>query len=117
MVHSQGTGCSPADRCDPEEEHHAVGDCGRRTAGGAGSLDYLSLAPIVPGQEGPVGPRDTATGYPSWYKDANGVKVDYCLTYADCVGGNSLPDPGAPASAATGNLPDEAFYEFAEAET
>jgi hypothetical protein len=60
---------------------------------------------------------DPATGFPSWYADSTGTRLKLCVDSDFCLGGNSLPDPDAPASVATGNLPDEAFYAVARAET
>ena len=63
-----------------------------------------------------VGPVDE-TGFPSYYQDANGVQLKLCVDSDFCLGGNPLPDPEAPASVATGNFPDEAFYHVTRAET
>lgn len=63
-----------------------------------------------------VGAPDNLTGYPTFYKDAANVKVDYCVDDAMCLGGDTRPDTTKPAAVATGNLPDEAFYASAEAE-
>jgi hypothetical protein len=62
-----------------------------------------------------VGPATKATfGFPAYYKDAAGTKVNLCIDNLMCVGGD-LPDPDAAPSLA-GNFPDEAFYAYADAE-
>jgi hypothetical protein len=60
---------------------------------------------------------EAATGFPGWYSDQTGTRLKLCVDSDYCLGGNSLPDPDAPASVATGNLPDEAFYSVTRAET
>ncbi|HVH94225.1 MAG TPA: hypothetical protein VM688_04865, partial [Nocardioidaceae bacterium] len=61
-----------------------------------------------------VGPIDEANGYPMWYKDTNGVKLQLCLDPGDgnCIIGE-VPDPTKPVSFPD-NFPDEAFYSSAE---
>jgi hypothetical protein len=66
---------------------------------------------------GAVGAANAASfGFPSYYQDASAtpVKVNLCIDHPLCVGGE-LPNAG-PASLADGNLPDEAFYAYANAE-
>jgi hypothetical protein len=70
-------------------------------------------AALAPAAQGPVGATDLNTGFPSYYKDASGTQVKLCIDNPLCVGG-ALPNPG-PASIATLNLPDEAFYAYADA--
>lgn len=64
-----------------------------------------------------VGPVNPATGFPLWYKDAAGTRVEQALSTVDpntpAVGDPqpfSSSRPGAPAT-----LPDESFYWLAEA--
>jgi K319-like protein len=63
------------------------------------------------------GPIDPDNGFPRWYKDANGVRLELAADPADpntpAIG--ELPDPAAPVSFPD-NFPDEAFYFLAEAE-
>jgi hypothetical protein len=63
------------------------------------------------------GPIDPGNGFPRWYKDAAGVRLELAFDPADprtpALG--DLPDPAAPVSF-PGNFPDEAFYFLAEAE-
>jgi hypothetical protein len=65
----------------------------------------------------PNGGIDPDTGFPIWYQDNNGTKLKLCVDSDMCLGGDPRPDPTQPASVATGNLPDEAFYAVARAET
>jgi len=64
-----------------------------------------------------VGPINPATGFPLWYRDANGIRLEQALSTADpntpAVGDPQTftsSRPGAP-----GTLPDESFYWLAEA--
>ena len=63
------------------------------------------------------GPINPDNGFPRWYKDASGVRLELAFDPADpntpAIG--DLPDPAAPVSF-PGNFPDEAFYFLAEAE-
>jgi hypothetical protein len=60
---------------------------------------------------------DPDTRFPSWYSDSTGTKLKLCVDSRYCLGGNSLPITTAKPSVFTGNLPDEAFYAVARAET
>jgi hypothetical protein len=86
---------------------------------------YAQLTAVSPGV-------DPDTGYPSWYEDNNGTRLQLCLTADECLGGNNLIDEatgepildndGQPCDpnkpdVATGCLPEEAFYAVARAET
>jgi Chitobiase/beta-hexosaminidase C-terminal domain/Bacterial Ig-like domain len=60
-----------------------------------------------------VGPVDPNTGFPFWYEDSKGVRLQSCLD----VGGlclSNLPNPNLPpkvaASEVNSNFPDEMFY-------
>lgn len=63
------------------------------------------------------GPLDPGNGFPRWYKDGAGVRLELAFDPDDprtpAVG--DLPDPDAPVSF-PGNFPDESFYFLAEAE-
>ncbi|WP_067500096.1 hypothetical protein [Actinoplanes sp. TFC3] len=63
------------------------------------------------------GPIDAVNGFPLWYKDASGQRLELAVDPGDpntqALG--DLPDPLAPVSF-PGNFPDEAFYFLAEAE-
>lgn len=61
-----------------------------------------------------VGPVDVAGhGYPLWYEDGNGLRLDLCLDGPpDCLEG--LVNPSLPAT--VGNMPEESFWWAAEAQ-
>ena len=61
-----------------------------------------------------VGPIDETNGFPSWYQDTNGTRLELCLDANDpnCIMG-TLPTPGQPVSF-PGNFPDEAFWSVAD---
>jgi hypothetical protein len=63
------------------------------------------------------GPLDESNGFPRWYKDRAGRRLELALDPADpgAATMGDLPDPLAPVSF-PGNFPDEAFYFLAEAE-
>jgi hypothetical protein len=59
-----------------------------------------------------VGPVDPAHGYPLWFEDSAGLRLELCLDGPPmCLEG--LPNPNLPPS--VGNLPDESFWWAAEA--
>ncbi len=70
---------------------------------------------IPPGASGPglaeVGPVNTTDGYPVWYRDKNGLRLQSCVAQADplCPARGALPDETSPVSFPT-NYPDEGFY-------
>jgi len=63
------------------------------------------------------GPVDAENGFPRWYKDAAGTRLELAVDprdpFAQAMG--DLPDPLAPVRFPD-NFPDEAFYFLAEAE-
>lgn len=61
-----------------------------------------------------VGPIDESNGFPLWYKDTSGQRLQLCLDVNDpmCIMGD-LPTPGAPMVFPT-NFPDEAFWAMAD---
>jgi len=65
-----------------------------------------------------VGPRDPATGYPLWYEDKSGLKLQLCLDPDNCF--LEIPNPSLPLHMPTSandpdaNFPDESFYFAAE---
>jgi hypothetical protein len=64
-----------------------------------------------------VGPINE-TGYPSWYRDSNGIRLEPCYTTDDefCAAApDELPNPDAPVSY-PGNFPGEHFYQLVQAE-
>jgi hypothetical protein len=53
---------------------------------------------------------DPATGFPRWYEDAAGTRLELCVRASDlCLAGSTAPDPSRPPSV-PGNFPSEAFY-------
>jgi hypothetical protein len=62
-----------------------------------------------------VGPILEDNGFPLWYKDTKGVRLELCVNPNDamCIMGD-LPNPGQPVSFPD-NFPDEAFYAMADA--
>jgi len=62
-----------------------------------------------------VGPVSVATGYPLWYEDATGLRLELCLDQNGmCLA--QLPNPALPASVPGNYDPaGEAFYWLAEA--
>lgn len=63
-----------------------------------------------------VGPLDPENGFPLWYEDTDGTRLELGLDPDDAnVPALELPTPGAPVEFPT-NFPDEAFYFLAEAE-
>jgi hypothetical protein len=74
---------------------------------------------IAPGVNGPglaaVGPVGATDGFPVWYKDKNGLRLENCIAQADpfCPARGTLPDETAPVSFPA-NYPDEGFYSLAD---
>ncbi|MFS0689360.1 IPT/TIG domain protein [Sporosarcina sp. 179-K 8C2 HS] len=65
-----------------------------------------------------VGPINQFDGFPIWYKDENGLRLQLNVDPTDPFSGITfadLPDPTQPVSFPD-NYPDEAFYLLAEAE-
>src|SRR3954467_8511048 len=57
-------------------------------------------------------------GFPAWYRDSNGVRLEACTTLADphcSAGADEVPDPDAPVSYPD-NFPGEYFYQLAQTE-
>lgn len=80
------------------------------------SLAGLASAAVgPPGSNGPglaeVGSVDATDGFPVWYRDKNGLRLEKCIEQADplCPARGPLPDEAAPVSF-PGNYPDEGFY-------
>ncbi|WP_207555785.1 PKD domain-containing protein [Intrasporangium flavum] len=78
-------------------------------------------AAIIGGTPGPglaaVGPVSATNGYPVWYRDKNGLRLELCVAAADplCPARGDLPDETAPVSFPD-NYPDEAFYSLTGAQ-
>jgi hypothetical protein len=66
-----------------------------------------------------VGPIHEDNGYPVWYKDSKGTRLELCLDGSDPYCGFAAGefDPANPKfSLKAGNFPEEAFYQLAGAE-
>jgi hypothetical protein len=64
-----------------------------------------------------VGPINE-TGYPSWYRDSNGIRLEPCYTTDDelcSAAPDELPNPDAPVSYPD-NFPGEHFYQLVQTE-
>ena len=79
-----------------------------------------TAAALPPGTNGPglatVGPVSATDGFPVWYKDKAGLRLENCITNTDpyCPAFGALPDPAAPISFPD-NYPDEGFYTLTNA--
>lgn len=65
-----------------------------------------------------AGPVDNATGYPFWFEDNAGMRLELCVDDEQdplCPVVGERPDPAAPLSLPE-NFPDESFWWAAEAE-
>jgi hypothetical protein len=65
------------------------------------------------------GPIHEDNGFPVWYKDAQGTRMQLCLDAADpmcAFAPEDIPDPTKPISFKDNNFPTEAFYQLASAE-
>jgi hypothetical protein len=88
-------------------------------AGAAAALAAMTVATAPQAQAvlSDVSPDvDVIHGFPNWYSDSDGTKLQLCVESDYCLGGSNLPDPEAPASLEE-NFPDEAFYSVVRAET
>lgn len=109
----------------PAQRAKAVGNLKQRTA--LLALGLLALATITPAQAATeiinknpggivaVGPVNTDHGFPSWYQDNAGTRVELCLDaenpYCGFLPGD-IPNEEAVISF-PGNFPEEAFYMLA----
>jgi hypothetical protein len=70
-------------------------------------LAVAGPASASPAKAGPINPQ---TGFPAWYEDGNGVRLEPCVaSLANCFLGATLPNTGQPFSV-PGNAPSELFY-------
>src|SRR4051794_8971934 len=62
-----------------------------------------------------VGPVSSENGFPPWYKDKNGVRLEPCVDVNDpnCAAAAPPPDTSKPMSFPD-NYPDEMFYQLAD---
>jgi hypothetical protein len=64
-----------------------------------------------------VGPIHEDNGYPVWYEDSQGTRLQLCLDVNDPLCAmilDEIPDPSQPLSLKAGNFPGESFYQLAE---
>lgn len=86
----------------------------------AAASSIASAAVIPPGTNGPglaaVGPVSATDGFPVWYKDKAGLRLENCISVADplCPARGAMPDATAPISFPD-NYPDEGFYSLTNA--
>lgn len=79
-----------------------------------------AAAVITPGVNGPglaeVGPISATDGFPVWYKDKTGLRLENCFAVDDamCPARGPRPNETAPISFPS-NYPEEAFYMLASA--
>lgn len=102
----------------------------RRMSTAAAAIGLLALASIVPVQAATevvqknpggiaeVGPVNAEHGFPSWYEDSAGTRLELCLDaqnpYCGILAGD-VPDEERPISFPA-NFPEEAFYMLASSE-
>jgi hypothetical protein len=86
---------------------------------GVGSaIAATQVTQLNPGGLAEVGPVNTETGFPSWYKDKDGTRLELCLDGGNPLCGflpGDIPDESLPISFPD-NFPDEAFYMLAGSE-
>lgn len=66
-----------------------------------------------------VGPIHEDNGYPVWYRDHDGTRLELCLDVNDplcALDPTEIPDPSKPLSVKDNNFPAEAFYQLAGSE-
>src|ERR1044072_7827307 len=77
------------------------------------AIIFLFAGYPVHAQLSKVGPIDPNTGFPFWYEDTKGIRLQSCLAPGWlCL--STLPNPNLPAKVAAAevnsNFPDEMFY-------
>ena len=81
--------------------------------GGAASVALADIvAPANAGHLTAVGPVSASNGFPTWYKDDAGTRLEPCLDPLNSLCGalaDETPDPSAPVSFPD-NFPAEVFY-------
>jgi hypothetical protein len=82
--------------------------------GNGANAEYLVPMDKIPKLEkvGPIGDY----GYPVWYRDSNGKRLELCLEGSNPLCGFALGEfPTGKLSVENGNFPEEAFYQLASA--
>jgi hypothetical protein len=74
---------------------------------------FVSFSASAQTAQGQVGPINPDTGFPYWYQDANGLRLELCLDNNPlCL--TTVPDQSRPAlvadAEADSNFPNEAFW-------
>ena len=113
---------SPPGRTGPAKRRRLT----RRTAAvAAASLTLLSGAGVVaygqvvtPNTDHlvAVGPTEEPDGFPNWYKDSKGTRIEPCLDNSNALCNilpDTMPNPDQPVSFPD-NFPDEFFYAVAD---
>jgi hypothetical protein len=82
-----------------------------------GGSAVVALGDVItpnPSRLSAVGPTSGENGFPVWYKDDKGVRLEPCIDAndANCAAAAALPDPSQPMSFPD-NFPDELFYQLA----
>ncbi len=97
-----------------------VGVAALALAGSGATIASFAAAPPPAHNNGTVGlkrvgPIDESNGFPVWYQDTSGTRVELCTDPGDanCIVG-AVQTPGDPVVFPT-NFPDEAFYSNAGA--
>lgn len=97
-----------------------VGGLLAASMGGLLALVLLMTALVQPARAAEtVGPIVPEHGYPFWYEDSAGLRLELCIGGPNCLA--TLPNPNQPplvaANPANSNFPDEAFWWAGEADT
>src|SRR3954466_16405486 len=73
-------------------------------------LAFATTVSVTPANGHPkaVGPISSENGFPVWYKDSNGVRLELCAD-EDPLCAAEIPNPDQPVSFPD-NFPGEAFY-------
>lgn len=80
---------------------------GALAAGMLAALPVAAQAAVAPAVSTAVNPD---SGFPEWYQDANGLRLQPCLRPNEpCLAGSTVPDPTQPPSVPS-NFSSESFY-------
>jgi Chitobiase/beta-hexosaminidase C-terminal domain len=101
-------------RTGPKREGRLARGAGALLAASIAAVLLLATAFITPAEAelGRVGPVDPSTGFPRWFEDARGLRLEPCFAGANC----SVPAPDADRKPATpGNVGGRVIYWSAKA--
>ena len=80
---------------------------GTLAAGLLAALPVTAQAAVAPAVSTAINPD---SGFPQWYQDANGLRLQPCLSPTEpCLAGSTVPDATQPPSVPS-NFPSESFY-------